>query len=463
VSRAVAVLCAVVTALRLAWAAAADLAPDEAYYWTWTLDAPARDHPPGVAWLVRAGTVIAGNGALGVRLGAIACGAAVILLVWAIVREAIGRDDPDGEPWALLAAAVTALSPLGAAAAVIATPDAGLAAAWCAALYGLVRAERAGTEARARGGLWLAGAATAVGLLFKLTMGLFPLVALATLASSARGRVLLRGPHAWGAALLAAAPLLWMALAAPAPFAFQLARAAGRPGGLGAAAELLGAQVALATPVVALGAAAFLGARAQRAGALWWSAVVPLGFFMLVALATAPEAGWPGPAHVGAIAGAALWTRDRLASVPAGPRALRLRQAISIGAVLAIAVGVLAHVQALAPLVPLRAPLADPTERLSGWRGAGAAWAALRDGAPGVPAAAAGYGLAAELRFYDPQHRPVAVLDALPVAAAAPLLVVTPAEPGAVAPCAAAPRVLSGARPGRPPRSLVVTRCPPPP
>src|ERR1700744_2524791 len=56
--------------LRLVGAAWTPLTFDEAYYWTWSkhLAFGYYDHPPGVALVIRLGTMIAGDTALGVRL-----------------------------------------------------------------------------------------------------------------------------------------------------------------------------------------------------------------------------------------------------------------------------------------------------------------------------------------------------------------------------------------------------------
>jgi hypothetical protein len=57
-----------VTALRLLVAALVPLAPDEAYYWVWSraLQPGYLDHPPMVALFIRAGTLLAGEGAFGI-------------------------------------------------------------------------------------------------------------------------------------------------------------------------------------------------------------------------------------------------------------------------------------------------------------------------------------------------------------------------------------------------------------
>ncbi|MBN8892936.1 MAG: glycosyltransferase family 39 protein, partial [Rhodospirillales bacterium] len=60
----------VLTLARLLVAALTPLAPDEAYYWVWSraLAAGYFDHPPMVALWIRAGTALAGDTALGIRL-----------------------------------------------------------------------------------------------------------------------------------------------------------------------------------------------------------------------------------------------------------------------------------------------------------------------------------------------------------------------------------------------------------
>ena len=58
------------TLLRLAVCGFAPLSPDEAYYWVWSraLAPGYLDHPPMVALWIRAGTLLCGDGPLGVRL-----------------------------------------------------------------------------------------------------------------------------------------------------------------------------------------------------------------------------------------------------------------------------------------------------------------------------------------------------------------------------------------------------------
>ncbi|MBC7635011.1 MAG: glycosyltransferase family 39 protein, partial [Acetobacteraceae bacterium] len=68
--RAVWLTLAALTLVRLAVAGSAPLSADEAYYWVWSraLAPGYLDHPPMVALWIWAGTALAGDGALGVRL-----------------------------------------------------------------------------------------------------------------------------------------------------------------------------------------------------------------------------------------------------------------------------------------------------------------------------------------------------------------------------------------------------------
>src|SRR5271155_3108670 len=73
--------------LRLAAAAWTPLTFDEAYYWTWSkhLALGYYDHPPMVALVIRAGTMLMGDTELGVRLVSILL---TLPMSWAIYRSA---------------------------------------------------------------------------------------------------------------------------------------------------------------------------------------------------------------------------------------------------------------------------------------------------------------------------------------------------------------------------------------
>src|SRR3954467_9009379 len=73
--------------LRLIAAAFTPITFDEAYYWMWSkhLAGGYYDHPPGVAVVIRLGTMIAGDTELGVRLVSILL---ALPMSWAVYRTA---------------------------------------------------------------------------------------------------------------------------------------------------------------------------------------------------------------------------------------------------------------------------------------------------------------------------------------------------------------------------------------
>src|ERR1044071_4636009 len=74
--------------LRFVMAAMMNLSPQETYYWNYSIhpDLSYLDHPPMVAWVVRAGTLFLGKTELGVRIGGLWL---VVLSTWLI--NGLGR------------------------------------------------------------------------------------------------------------------------------------------------------------------------------------------------------------------------------------------------------------------------------------------------------------------------------------------------------------------------------------
>src|SRR5205807_8057479 len=78
------------------------LAPDEAHYWDWSrhLDWSYSSKGPLVAWLIRAGCVLAGpwseahtgNLAFAVRLPAVVCGSLLLVSLYVLTVQVFGRD-----------------------------------------------------------------------------------------------------------------------------------------------------------------------------------------------------------------------------------------------------------------------------------------------------------------------------------------------------------------------------------
>src|SRR5580704_11470803 len=157
-----------VTAARLVWLALgrADLYPDEAQYWFWSLH-PALGYyskPPLVAWLIALTTRAFGDSEFAIRLSAPLLHAIAAGLVYAVAARLYDRR---AGFWSALAYA--SLPGVSLSAFVIST-DAVLLPCWAAALYGFIRAREALEDHRAAG-WWIAtGCAVGLGLLAKYAM-----------------------------------------------------------------------------------------------------------------------------------------------------------------------------------------------------------------------------------------------------------------------------------------------------
>ena len=207
---------ALVTVLRLAFAASLPLTGDEAYYWEWSrrLAAGYADHPPAVAFAIAAFAWIA-HSPFTVRFAFALFGLGTALAAAGAART-LSRDSRAG---AVAALAVTR-APIMSIAFGIASPDGPYACAWALSLY---CAARAFEEKRMR---WfvLLGFALGAALLSRFFAWALVLgIVAAALAPQYRG-VWRRGFAAsLGIALVAYAPfLLWNAQHGWISFAFAL-------------------------------------------------------------------------------------------------------------------------------------------------------------------------------------------------------------------------------------------------
>ena len=338
------------TAIRLVVAAMMPLSPDEAYYWVWSraLAPGYLDHPPMVALWAWAGTALAGETALGVRLLAPLSAALGSVLLADAGRRLFG-------PGAGLRAAVllNATLMLGAG-AVTMTPDTPLLFFWTAAAWGLARAVAGG-----RPGWWLvAGAAAGLAFDSKYTaVFLAPAAGLLLLVPAMRPWW--RRWHPWAAAALAVVMTLPVVLWNAGHGWASLVKQGGRVGDWTPSwrflAELLGAQAGLATPgVFALFCAGVVVAvrRWRVPGRALAAALVLPGALVFVqhALGDRVQANWVAVLYPGC------------ALAAAGHAARWWRPAAALG----FALTALVYLQAaLAPLPLSRAM--DPTLRLAGW------------------------------------------------------------------------------------------------
>ena len=422
------------TALRLVVAAWMPLLPDEAYYWVWSRAlAPGYfDHPPMVALWIAAGTALAGEGALGVRLLAPPAALLGSLMLARAARDLLPGEETARREAGVLAAALLNATLLFGAGSVTMTPDTPLLFFWTAAIWALGRLQ-AGADPR----WWLAAGLFigAAGASKYSALLITPAILLWVLAIPAHRRWLLSWPLWAGAALAAAvvAPVLaWNATHGWASILKQGARGGEGPPlrALQFLAELVAGQLALATPVIAVLCAAGLlaalrrGAR-DRPGWVLLAGLsgMPAVVFTLHALGERVQANWPGIAYPAACIAAA-------AIVPT--LAVRWQRWVRPGLALGLAITAATWAQAtLAPL-PLPPPL-DPTLlRLAGWNALAAdiAATARREGITIV--ATTNYGHAALLARLLPPDIAVVGLegrwalfrlpDARPVLAGRPLL-----------------------------------------
>src|SRR5436190_21148512 len=140
--------------LRLVAAAWTPLTFDEAYYWMWSkhLAGGYYDHPPMVAYVIRAGTIIAGDTELGVRLVSILLALPMSFAVYQSAGILFGG-------WQVAASATVLLNVtlMAAVGTLIVTPDAPLLVASSFVVFFLAKVLDAG-----RGAWWL-GVGVAIG------------------------------------------------------------------------------------------------------------------------------------------------------------------------------------------------------------------------------------------------------------------------------------------------------------
>ncbi len=382
------------TVLRLGVAALLPLSPDEAYYWVWSRAlAPGYfDHPPMVALWLRAGTWIAGDTPLGIRLLApFAVGLASLLVAdaAALLVPVAGSG--------VLAAALLNASLLFGIGGVTMTPDTPLLFFWCAAMAAMARIPGGG-------GRWFVAAGLCFGLAMasKYTAALLGFGAALWVLAVPSLRRRLATPWPWLGALAAAAPFApvvwWNAQHGWASFAKQGGRTADFHPARAAQflAELIFGQIGLATPLVFV---LCMGGLWLSARMVWrrreprWTLLAALGLpsvllFLQHALGDRVQGNWPAIVYpAAAIAACGLLT----------PRWLRLRgPAVALG----LAITLLVYGLAIWPPVP---PRFDPLARvLAGWPGLAeaAAAAARHEGATFI--AADQYGTAGELALQVP-------------------------------------------------------------
>lgn len=354
-----------ITLARLMWLAQgrADLYPDEAQYWYWSLH-PAWGYyskPPVVAWLIWLTThALGADDEMAVRLAAPLLHFAAALTIFALARRLY---DSRIACWSALSYA--ALPGVFVSAAVLST-DAPLLLCWAVALYGFVRAREAG------GGRWwlLVAAAAGLGLLSKYAMAYWLIAAaLYLLLYRDERRHLPRFLGAVVLALLIYAPnFAWNWQHGFVSYHHTEANASlhgslVHPGHL---AQFFGAQFLVFGPllfaallvVVALGRTIF---RDRRAAMLAIFALPALAMMLAVSFLSRAQPNWAAPTYVSATVLVVAWLIERGWFAVVGA---------SLALHLAAAVGV---VEARPIAAALGYNIIDPLARLRGWKALGEA------------------------------------------------------------------------------------------
>jgi 4-amino-4-deoxy-L-arabinose transferase-like glycosyltransferase len=396
-----AILLAILIALRAAAAVTLPLSFDEAYYWRWSQHlAPGYwDHPPLIAFVIRAGTAVFGNSLIGVRIGAFLLS---LVATWAVWRS--GALLLQSAWLGLLAALFFNLTLMVNVEGMVATPDAPAMAFSALFVYALAEIARGG-----RGVWWIAaGAAAGLAMLSKYTAPFLALGALLWLIMVPEERRWLRS--AWpyfgaGLALFLFLPnLVWNADNGWISFSRQFGRA-GTGGGLTARflLEFLGAQIALASPFIFFfGVAGFArglrtGVRDPRLGLIAAMLLPAVLYFVWHSLHARVQGNWPSFLYpVFSIAAAAAWhMRGHVASIAR-------KLAVPVALVL---IGFV-YVQALTGIVPLAR---DPVNRqlAVNYAPVAAQIEALRKKEGAGTILTTGYAQTGWLSFYLPSNTPV--------------------------------------------------------
>ena len=327
---------AALVGLRLVAAAWTPLTFDEAYYWIWSkhLAFGYYDHPPGVALVIRLGTMIAGDTELGVRLVSILLALPMSFAVYRTAEILFG-----GQRVAATATILLNVTLMAAVGTLVVTPDSPLLVASSFVLFFLAKVLESG-----RGAWWLAvGAAAGLALVSKYTALFFGPAILIGLISGAKLRQWLLSPWLYLGGLVAllifSPVILWNADHHWVSFIKQLGRGEVvdfRPGFI---AELIPTQIAFATPLVFILGAMGLYALARRDGgalasralinAMFWTITL---YFLWHSLHARVEANWFAPVYPPlAIAAAAAANVTRWERIPQHVVDFCLRWASAVG------------------------------------------------------------------------------------------------------------------------------------
>lgn len=357
-----------ITLLRLFYIRIIELAPDEAYYWTWSkqLQWGYYDHPPLVAFLIWISTNLAGDNEFGVRLSWVVLGTSLMYLLYRLSQE-IFKDKIVGVYAALLMNIILLL----ATGAIIATPDGPQAFFWVLAIHLLGKALHTGKKT-----LWYGvGIALGLGLLAKYTMILLVPCVFFFLLSFPQGRKWLGHKEPYLAlliGLLIFSPVIfWNYQYDWISFRMQLAHGLEIKKGAGwrTFRDFWAGQAGVVSPFIfilliwAMMKSAARGFRGETNFLfLFWTSAPVLIFFAYASLRSKIEANWPALTYFSAGVALVYLIKERWAKWGSYKRGL-----IWMAVLIAFLSTFLAHLQPIYPFLPLRAGH-DPTSQLRGWK-----------------------------------------------------------------------------------------------
>ncbi len=353
----------VLTAVRFAILASGvlELSGDEAHYWEWSrrLDWCYYSKPPGVAVLIRAGTLLFGDTELGVRFLA-----PVLSVLSSVVIYLLGTR-LHGRKVGLVAAVLLQIMPLVSAFGLGITPDTPLIFFWLLSLYFLHRAWSGGAPSD-----WLLLAvALGLGLLSKYAIAFLYIPTALLLATTRQGRLRLRTPWPYLSLVLSLLfflpVIVWNSRHGWVMFRHDLGHtklAQGWGISLRDFFAFAGGQLGVITPIVAVLILYLLIKRRREDPFCFWLTIPLLLAFLLKSLQGKVQANWPLVAWLAGLVPLADFLVHHYR-----PLTVRQKQLVTAGLIIPAVATLFLH----APLLTLRIPWperSNPFRRLLGWR-----------------------------------------------------------------------------------------------
>jgi 4-amino-4-deoxy-L-arabinose transferase-like glycosyltransferase len=390
------------TAVRLALLASGvlNLSGDEAHYWEWSrrLDWCYYSKPPGVALLVRAGTLLFGNTELGVRFLA-----PVLSLLSSIVMYHLGQR-LYGRRAGLAAAVLLQIMPLVSAFGLGMTPDTPLIFFWLLSLYFLHRAWSTGAVLD-----WLLLAISlGLGLLSKYAIVFLYVPAWLLLLTTPQGRLRLRTPWpylSFALSLLFFLPVIvWNSQHGWVMFRHDLGHTnlahMWSLSGINFLA-FVGGQLGVITPIMAVLMLYLLVKRRRQDPFCFWLTIPILAGFLLKSLQGKVQPNWPLTAWLAGLIPLADFLVHHYQ-----PLSVNQKRLVSAGLIIPAVATLFLHLPFLTMNIPWPGRT-NPFRKLVGWRQLGAEVTQIAQGMDQPFVLSDYYMTASELAFYVGGRPPV--------------------------------------------------------